>query len=185
MSAELKKTQESQEFGLTLSRKIVYAVVLLGISMLVIPLSPLFVGTVGTILFVLFGIALGVTTWFVSAGWTYKLEVAGSEIKIRDGHRHITVPMERLGLVAKNGRIPVVPTIWLVLRGAEVGQEIPAKGVDPVTREMIETLRKRSPGKKITYVPVPGGYLRSISGFVAELKRRIPPLTVDERLGGK
>jgi len=185
MTAETKKATESNQFGLTLTHKIISGVILLGISTLVVPLGPFFQGTTGTVFFILFGLILGVATWFISAGWTFKLEVTGSEIKVRDGARETVIPMDKLGMVVKNGRIPFLPSIWLVLRGVEVGQAIPEKGVDPVTREMIESFRKRNPGKKVTYVPVPGGYIRSISGFVAELKRRIPPLAIDERLGGK
>lgn len=185
MTAESKKSQAGTEFHLTLARKFIYGALLLLISTLVVPLSPRFQGPGGTFLFILFGMALGVFTWFTSAGWTYKLELTSHEIKIRDGQRETIVPLDRLGLVARNGKVPFLPSVWLVLRGAEVGQEIPTKGIDPQTRELVEALQKRNPGKKITYVPVPGAYLRSITGLASELKRRIPPLTVDDRLGGK
>lgn len=185
MTAETKKNQASTEFHLTLGHKILYAALLLLVSTLVIPLSPRFAGAGGTFLFILFGMVLGVITWFTSAGWTFKLELTNQVIKIRDGQRETVVPLDRLALVARNGKIPFLPSVWLVLRGAEVGQEIPTKGIDPQTRELIEALQKRNPGKKITFVPVPGAYLRSITGLATELKRRIPPLTVDDRLGGK
>lgn len=185
MSAETKKANANSQFGLTLTQKILYAVALLAVSTLVVPLSPVFNGPAGTVVFILFGLVLGVITWYISAGWTFKLEMTAGEIKVRDGHRETVVPLDKLGLVVKNSRLPILPSIWLVLRGVDVGQEIPKKGVDPRTRELIEAFQKRNPGKKITYVPVPGGYLRSLPEFVGELKRRIPPLAVDDRLGGK
>ncbi|MFZ5818079.1 MAG: hypothetical protein ACOY93_22740 [Bacillota bacterium] len=187
MTAETKKANANAQFGLTVAQKITSGVILLALSTLVVPLNPLFNQPGwGMAFFVLYGLVLGVVTWYISAGWSFKLEITAGEIKVRDGHREVLVPMDKLGMVVKNGRLPVLPSLWLVLRGVEnVGREIPKKGVDPRTRELIEAFQKRNPGKKITYVPVPGGYVRSIPEFIAELKRRIPPLTIDERLGGK
>lgn len=186
MTAETKKANANSQFGLTLRQKISWAVVLLIFSTLVLPLGQLFNGPGGTVLFVIFALILGVVTWYVSAGWTFKLELTAGEIKIRDGHRESVVPLDKLGMVVKNGGwIPFLPSIWLVMRGVETGREIPTKGVDPRVREMLEQFQKRNPGKKVTYVPVPGGYLRSVAEFVGELKRRIPPLAIDDRLGGK
>ncbi|MFZ5827216.1 MAG: hypothetical protein ACOY94_23205 [Bacillota bacterium] len=185
MTAETKKAKGNPQFGLTLVQKIMWALVLLVFSTLVLPLGQVFNGPGGTAIFIFFALILGVITWYISAGWTFKLEMTPGEIKIRDGARESVVPLDKLGMVVKNGRIPFLPSVWLVLRGVDVGREIPAKGVDPQARELLEQFQKRNPGKKITYVAVPGGYLRSIPEFIGELKRRIPPLAVDDRLGGK
>lgn len=178
------KKEQNPQYGLSLVQKIIYGVGLLALSTLVIPLSPLFTGTGGTVLFILFGILLGVFTWFISASWAFKLEMTASEIRLRDGQRQTNVPMDKVGMILRNGK-PPLPTIWLVLRGSDQGRPIPTKGVDPETRAQLEAYQKRNPGKTITYVAIPGGYLRSINTFVADLKKRIPPLTVDDRLGGK
>lgn len=141
-------------------------------------------GTVGQVVFMIFAVILGIITWFVSAGWSYKLEITQNEIMIRDTGRKVVVPLDKVGLLARNGGFPF-PTLWLVLKNSEAGFEMPKKGVDPQTRAMVEAYLRRNPGKKLTIVSLPGGYLRSIPAFTAELKRRIPPLAVDERLTGK
>ena len=141
-------------------------------------------GVAGQIAFMGFAVILGLITWFVSAGWSYRLEISQNEIMIRDTGRKVVVPLDKVGMLARNGGFPF-PTLWLVLKNSESGFDIPKKGVDPQTRAMIEAYLRRNPGKKLTVVSLPGGYLRSIPEFTAELKRRIPPLTVDERLVGK
>jgi len=186
MTAETRNPNAPVEFGLTMVQKITYGVLLLALSTLVVPLSPVFEGAAGTVLFVLFGIFIGVCTWFISAGWMFKIEVGRTKIEVRDGARTTVVPLEKIGMIVRGGRTPFLPQIWIVVRGVEdVGRELPARGVDAHTQELLENLRRRNPGKEIRYVPVPGMYLRSIGGFLAELKRRIPPLTIDDRLGGK
>jgi hypothetical protein len=185
MTTASKKEQASNQYGLTLTQKILYGVAVVALILVANPLIVMLAGPASTVALIVFAAILAVVTWFVSAGWTFKLELTGSEIKIRDNHRETVVPLDKLGMVVRNGKMPLIPTIWLVLRGTDVGHEIPARGVDPRAAELIEAFRKRNPGKKITYVPVPGGYLRSMTEFVGELKRRIPPLTVDDRLGGK
>jgi hypothetical protein len=172
------------QFGLTMTQKILYLLVPLVLSVVIIFAGPLLTGLVGTILFILLGIILGLVTFFISAGWGYRLEVGAQELHINDKRVDIHVPLDKIGMLVRNGGFPF-PTLWLVLRGGGVGNEIPEKGVDPKTREMIETYQRRNPGKKLTFVPVAGGHIRSIPAFAAELKGRIPPLTVDERLGGK
>lgn len=175
------------QFGLTLGQKIAWGVALIALAVLVFPLGPFFNSSdVGYFLFLLYGLALGLLTWYIASGWAFGVELTPTEIRIREGGRQRTVvPLDKLSLVTRNGRNPLMPSVWLVLRGAPVGQEIPEKGVDPRTLELIEAIQKRNPGKKLTYVGIQAGYLRSVRGFVGELKRRIPPLTVDERLQGK
>jgi len=141
-------------------------------------------GTVGRIAFIVIAALLGMISWFFSAGWSYKLEVSHNEITIRDTGRRIVVPLDKIGLLVRNGGFPF-PTLWLVLKNAETGAEVPNKGVDPQAHNLLEAYLRRNPGKKLTIVSVPGGYLSSIPQFAGELKRRIPPLTIDERLGGK
>lgn len=175
--------KETQQFGLALPKKILFMAVPLLLSVLIILASPILQGVLGTILFIGLGILLGLVTFFISAGWSFRLEMTATELIIRDRNRTFPVPLDRIGMLVKNGGFPF-PTLWLILRNSSLGQDIPAKGVDPKTRELIEAYQKRNPGKKLTYMPVPGGYLQSIQAFVGELKRRIPPLTVDERLGG-
>lgn len=179
----MREKGQSLDFGLTWPQRILYLLVPLFFSVLVIFSGPLTqgMGWVGTVLFILLGIALGLVTFFVSAGWTYKISLTDSEIRINDKRQPMGVPLDRVGLLVRNGGMPF-PTLWVVLRNASVGQEIPAKGVDARTREQIEAYQKRNPGKKLTYVAIPGGYLKSIKGFAEELKNRIPPLTVDDRL---
>jgi hypothetical protein len=185
MTAESKNASANVQFGLTLAQKVVYGIVLLGVSLLVVPLTPVFNRPGGMVLFVLFGLLIGVCSWFISAGWTFKVELTPSEIRVRDSGRLTVIPLDKVGMVVRGGRIPFLPSVWLVLRGVDVGRSLPTGGVDPHTQELLAGFQKRNPGKRITYVPLPGGYLRSVGGFVAELKRRIPPLTIDDRLGGK
>jgi hypothetical protein len=175
----------SVQFGLSLTQKILYLLAPIALSVIIIFAGPLFTGVAGTIAFILMGIVLGLVTFFISAGWGYSLEIGSQEIKINDRRVDVRVPMDKIGMLLRNGGFPF-PTLWLVLRGGgSAGKEIPSKGVDPKTRELIEAYQRRNPGKSLTYVPVAGGYIRSIPGLAAELKRRIPPLTVDERLGTK
>lgn len=175
--------EQSLDYGLTWTQRILYLLVPIVFSVLVIFSGPITqgLGWMGTVLFILLGIALGFVTFFVSAGWTYKIRLQGSEIRIDDRRQPVTIPMDRIGMLVKNGGFPF-PTLWVVLRNASMGKEIPEKGVDPRTRELIAAYEKRNPGKKLTYFALPGGYLKSIKGFAEELKNRIPPLTVDERL---
>lgn len=171
-------------FGQTLTQKILYLLVPILLSVLIIFVSPLLKGVWGSVAVIAMGIPLGLVTFFVSAGWGYKLDMTPSEIKISDKRVNIVIPMDKVGMIVKNGGFPF-PTLWVVLRGGGIGNEIPAKGVDPQTRELLNAYQKRNPGKTITYVPVPGGHIRSVAGFIGELKRRIPPLTVDQRLAAK
>lgn len=173
------------EFGQTWTQKILYMSGPLALSLLVAFGAPLLPGIWKNVGVLLMGIPLFAVTYFVSAGFNFKLSLTPTEIKINDKNRvFINVPMDRVGMLVKNGGWPW-PTMWLILRNASVGKEIPAKKVDPKTRELIDAYQKRNPGKTLTYVPIPGGHLRSLPEFVAELKRRIPPLTVDERLPAK
>lgn len=185
MTAETKKNSAGTQFGLTLVQKILYGALLLAAAVLVVPLSPLFTGSVGTVLFVIYGILIGVLSWYVSSGWAFSVEVSAAEIRVRDAGRVVKIPMDKVGMLVRGGRNPLFPVIWVVLRGVEVGRSLPEQGVSPQTQELLAQFQRRNPGKKITFVPVPMIYLRSVGEFVAELKRRIPPLTVDERLGRK
>lgn len=184
MTAETKKT-ESMQFGLTLVQKILYGLSLVAAAALVMILSPIFTGPGGTVFFVLCGVLVGVLSWFVSSGWVFSVELTRREVRVRDAGRLTVIPLDKVGMVLRGGRNPLFPAIWLVLRGVDVGRELPEKGIHPAAREMLDNFRHRNPGKKITFVPIPVAYLRSAGSFVGELKRRIPPLTVDERLGGK
>lgn len=176
--------QDTNQFGLSLTQKLIWTGVPLLIALSVILYGPLLQGVVGTAIFVALGALLGLATWFVSAGWTFRLHFDGPSLRLTQSGRTLLIPLDRIGILVRNGGFPF-PTLWIVLRGAEVGQEIPAGGVDRHAAGLIESFRKRSPGKKITFVPVPGGYLRSVTEFAAELKRRIPPVQIDERLNLK
>jgi hypothetical protein len=184
MSEVTAKGTAGVPFGLTLTQKILYLSVVIVLSLAVVFVGPYMTGIVGTIAFLALGVVLGLVTFFISAGWGYQLTVTDREIKIVDKRIHIDVPMGRIGMLVRNGGFPF-PTLWLVLKDAGMGNELPAKGVDPQARQLIEAYQRRNPGRTVTYVPVPGGHLRSVAGLAAELKRRIPPLTVDERLGVK
>lgn len=172
------------EFGQTLTQKVLYLLVPIVLSVLILFVTPLIQGAWGSVAVVAMGIPLGLVTFFVSAAWGYKLNITQNQIKISDKRVNIDIPLDKIGMVVKNGGFPF-PTLWVIIRGGGIGNEIPAKGVDPQTRALLEAYQKRNPGKVVTYVPVPGGHIRSISGFVAELKGRIPPLTVDERIAPK
>lgn len=176
--------QTTVAFGLTRRQKFLYLVPPIAISVLILLYSPLFTGPLGTAIFVILGGVLGLISFFLSAGWGFKLAVGPRELRILDRRQTIAIPMDKIGMIVRNGGFPF-PTLWLVLRGASVGSPIPAKGVDPHARALIESYQRRHPGKEITFVPVAGGYLSSVSGLAAELKRRIPSLTVDERLAAK
>lgn len=182
--SETKKT-ETVHFGLTWLQKGIYLAVLLALTLLVAPLSPMFTGALGIVFLLVFGILLGGAAWFSSAAWTYKVDLTNHAVQIRDASREMIAPYDKIGLVLQNGGWPL-PAIWLVLRsaGGEHGMEIP-KRADAHTREALEAFVRRNPGKKVTVIPIPGAYLRSRREFVAELQRRIPPLAIDERLGGK
>ncbi|MBP2017667.1 hypothetical protein J2Z79_001052 [Symbiobacterium terraclitae] len=185
MTAETKKSSAGTQFGLTLVQKILYGVLLVAAAVLVVPLSPLFTGTFGTVMFVLYGILIGILSWYVSSGWAFGVEVSAAEIRVRDAGRVVAIPMDKVGMLVRGGSNPLFPAVWVVLRGAGVGRELPEKGVPPHAQELLAQFQRRNPGKKLTYVPIPMLYLRSVGEFVGELKRRIPPLTVDERLGRK
>ncbi|MDB4897944.1 MAG: hypothetical protein JWN15_4206 [Firmicutes bacterium] len=186
-AAEMTNTvseQTTAEFGLTRTQKFLYLLIPIALSVLILLYSPLFTGIYGTAVFVILGGLLGLMSFFLSAGWGFRLEVGPRELRILDRRQTITIPMDKIGMIVRNGGFPF-PTLWLVLRGAAVGTSVPAKGVDPHARDLIESYQRRHPGKDVTVVPVAGGYLSSVSGLAAELKRRIPPLTVDERLAAK
>lgn len=186
MTAETTKTEKNPQFGWTLPTKIISGAVLLGFSTLVVPLTPLFSGAAGTAWFILFGLLVGGASWVASAGWMFKLEMTQSTVQVTYVGQNTTVPMDKIGmLVRNNGRIPFMPSLWLVLRGVDIGLDIPETRIDPHTKELIDGFRRRNPGKKITYVAFPAYYLRSVNAFVTELKRRIPPLTLDDRLDRK
>ena len=172
------------DFGQTLTQKTLYMLVPIALSLLIVFASPLLRGAWGSVAVIAMGLPLGLITFFVSAAWGYKLQVSPSEVAITDKRVTIHVPMDKIGMIVKNGGIPF-PTLWIIVKNASVGNEIPAKGVDAKTRELIEAYQKRNPGKSLTYVPVPGGNIRSVSALVSELKGRIPPLAVDERLAVK
>lgn len=172
------------QFGLTLQQKLMWLSIPLVLSVFIILSGPYLVGTLGTVIFIALGIVLGLVTFFISAGWGYSLIMTDKEITINDKRVTIVVPLDKIGFVTRNSSFPF-PTLWLVLRDAPMGNEIPAKGVDAGTRAQIEAYQKRNPGRTIKYVPVPGAHIRSVPGFLQELKRRIPPLHVDERLGVK
>ena len=169
------------QFGLTMIQKVLYMIVPVVLSVIIVLMGPLMTGTLGTILFLALGLLLGLVTFFISAGWGYSLRFTGGEIKINDKRVQFDVPLDKIGMLVKNGGFPF-PTMWLVLRNAGMGNEFPAKGVDPKTRELIDAYQRRNPGRTLTYVPVPGGHIRSISDFAQELKSRIPAITVDDRL---
>ncbi|HYF95518.1 MAG TPA: hypothetical protein VD969_25175 [Symbiobacteriaceae bacterium] len=172
------------DFSQTMTQKILYSLLPLALAVVVVFLSPMIPGIGGTIAVLVFGIPLGLVTYFVSAAWAYKLELTPSEILINDRRVITKIPMDKVGMVVRNGGFPF-PTLWVITRNSGVGHEIPTKKVDPKAQELIEAYRQRNPGKTLTYVAVPGNNLRSVPAFVSELKRRIPPLTVDERLAAK
>lgn len=180
----MSNTDKGTQFGLTMPQKLIWLSIPLVLSVFIILSGPYLVGTVGTVIFIALGIVLGLVTFFISAGWGYSLVVTNREIVINDKRVNIVIPLDKVGLLTRNSNFPF-PTLWLVLRDAAVGNEIPAKGVDAGTRAQIEAYQKRNPGRSVKYVPVPGAHIRSVPGFVQELKRRIPPLHVDERLGVK
>lgn len=175
---------QTTRFGLTWVNKIWYMTVPLFLSAVIIMFDPAAYGWMGMGIFILLALGLGLITFFISAGWSFQVEVGPGEIRIRDRRTDIQIPNDKVGLVVRNAGFPF-PTVWLVLKGAAVGNEIPQKGVDPKARELIEQYMHRNPGKRLTYVPVPGGYLRSVPQFAAEIQRRIPPISVDSRLTGK
>jgi hypothetical protein len=179
--------EQSVSFSLTWTNKIIYMTVPLFLSIIILLYGPIITaaGIIGNVGFILLAILLGLVTFFISAGWSFQLEISPALIRMRDRRQDIAIPMDKVGLLVRNGGLPF-PMVWVILRGAAgVGQEIPEKGVDSRAREMIEQFSRRNPGKRLTYVPVNGGYLRSVDQFAATVKRLAPPVTVDERLGAK
>jgi uncharacterized SAM-binding protein YcdF (DUF218 family) len=177
-------TTNGTQFRWTLLQRLLWAGVPLLVSLTILTYSPVLTGILGTVVFVLLGAALGFLSFFITGGWTLRLEVTGSEIRLRDPRRDLTVPLDRVGMLVKNGGFPF-PTLWLVLRNSDLGKELPAKGIDPKAQSIIDAYLRRNPGKKLTFIPIGGGHLSSIVDFAAELKRRIPPIVIDERLGPK
>jgi len=177
-------TSHGSQFRWTLLQRILWAGVPLLVSMFILTLSQQLTGILGTVLFVLVGVGLGLLTFFITGGWTLRLEVTASDIRLRDSRRNLTVPLDRVGMLVRNGGIPF-PTLWLVLRNSDVGLELPTKGVDPHAKTLIDAYLRRNPGKKLTIIPIGGGHLSSVADFAAELKRRIPPIVLDERLRPK
>lgn len=177
-------TEQSVPFHWTWTQRLWVMVIPLVVSAAIVLYGPYLTGWTGTVILLGFGAVLGVITWFISAGWAYKVEVTGGDVRIREARGETRIPFDRLGMVIRNGGVPF-PTLWLVLRNAEVGREVPVKGVDAQAAALIESYRKRNPGKKVTVVQVAGGHLRSVSGFAEELRRRVPPLVIDERLTRK
>jgi len=176
--------EKSLLFSWNTTNKVMWLLAPVLISAAVVFSGPLMVGAVGNVVFIVSGAVLGIVTFFVSAGYSYKLEVNPGSIRIVDRRQPTVIPLDKIGLLVRNGGFPF-PTLWLILKNAGIGKELPSKKVDPKVREMVEAYQKRNPGKSLTYIPIQGGYLRSIPEFAAELKRRIPPLTIDERLGLK
>lgn len=169
---------------MSLTQKILWTGVPLAFSTLVLLYGPVFQGLVGTAIFIGVGTLVGLVTWFVSAAWTFRLELTASDLVLVQSGRRVVVPLDRIGILLRNGGFPF-PTLWLILRGADVGQDLPEKSMEAGAAALIEAYRRRNPGKKLTVVPIPGGHLGSIPDFAGELKRRIPPVTVDDRLTPK
>lgn len=176
---------QTRDFSLTLWQKVMYAILLTVLSMAVVLGGSLLVaGPWGGVVFVLMATLLGVATFFVTSGWMYKLRLAQREIVIVSRQQQFVIPLDRVGMLVKASGFPY-PILWLVLRNCDQGREVPTKRVDARTRELIEAYQRRNPGKKITIMPIPGLFIRSMRGFTEALKERIPPLVVDERLGSK
>lgn len=183
----LSNKDQTISFSLTWTNKIIYMTVPLFLSVIILLYGPIITaaGIIGNVGFILLAVLLGLVTFFISAGWSFQLEISPGLMRMKDRRQDIAIPMDKIGMLVRNGGFPF-PTIWVILRGAAgVGQEIPEKGVDSQARAMIEQFSRRNPGKRLTYVPVAGGYLRSVDQFAATVKRLAPPVTVDERLGAK
>lgn len=174
------------DFSLTMVQKVLYGVLLFVVSLGVVFGASLLTALRGwgTVVFILLAILLGVVTFFISSGWTYKLKLTQRTVVIESRQEHYEIPLSRLGMLVRASSFPY-PIIWLVLRNSTQGQEVPTKRVDPVTQEIIASYQARNPGMKITIMPVPVPFIRSGQDFVKTLKDRIPPLVVDERLGVK
>ncbi|MGE5675114.1 MAG: hypothetical protein ACM3XM_14795 [Mycobacterium leprae] len=177
----MSDNEQVVQLGWNRTRKVLYVAVVIILTMVIAYGNGFVSGVVGRYLFIPMAAILGVLTFFISSGWTYKLEFNNREIRVRDQREATVIPLEKIGIVVKN-RGFIFPKIWVVLKGAAVGAELPAKSMEPKTRELIDAYQKRNPGKKLTYVSIPGGYLMSVGAFVGELKRRVPPVAVDERL---
>jgi hypothetical protein len=171
---------QHDDFGLSLSQKILSILLLFALSSLVMLIGPV-QGTGATILFVLNALLVAVASFFISAAWVYKLVFQEKALLVRNNRGEITIPYEKIGLLVKSGTT-LFPSLLLVLRNAEIGQPVPTTGIDPQALAQIEEYQKRNPGKKLTVVQIPGRYLRSITGFAAELAKRVPPVRIDSRL---
>ncbi|HEY3368542.1 MAG TPA: hypothetical protein VGK74_26090 [Symbiobacteriaceae bacterium] len=170
------------QFGLTRNLKLLYVALAAALSLTIILIGNRLTGIVGTVVFMLLGVLLGLVTFFISSGWSFQLEFVGNEIRVTDIRKKpMIVPLDKVGMLLPNGGFPFA-NYWLVVKNVEVGTEIPVKGVDPKTRELIDAYKHRNPGKKLTVVQLPGGYIRSVKGFADELKRRVPPVFIDERI---
>lgn len=168
------------KFGWSWTQKGTYLAAAGVVSLVIIFFGGVFKGTVGLALFMVIGVLLGLLTFHLSSGWGFRLDLGRQDLGVIFRAQRVTVPLDKVGLLVRGGGF-LYPTLWLVLKNAGVGAELPKK-MDDATRELIESYQHRNPGKKLTYVTIPGGHLSSLSGFVNELKRRIPPLTVDSRL---
>lgn len=170
------------QFGLAKTQKYMWIAITILLALTVVLFGGRMTGVAGTVLFMGLGIALGLASYFVSYGWWFQLEFTEGAIRVTPiRNQHIVVPLEKVGMLLENGGFPF-KTYWLVCKNFDAGREIPSKGINPKTAEMLHAYRKRNPGKQLSIVQLPGGYIRSIKAFAEELKRRIPPVTVDDRV---
>jgi len=152
---------QTLDFSLTLLQKGLYALLLVVVSGLVVVGGTLTSrGGWGTLAFVLLAIILGLVTFFVSSGWTYRLKLTQRAVIIESRQERFEIPFDRIGMLVRGSLLPY-PIIWLVLRNSNQGREVPTKRVDPTTSSLIAAYQARNPGKTITIMPIPAPFVRS------------------------
>jgi hypothetical protein len=169
------------QFGLTWPQRILYVSVAVILSLLVVLYAQMVPGWIGILFVIISGLALGLISFFVTAAWVFRLTITEKEIRLNDRRKEQVIPTDKLGMLVRNTGFPF-PSYWLVLRGAGLGQPIPVKGVEPEVQAHLQAYQRRNPGKTLTIVQLPGGYIRSARALAQTIKERFPPVLVDERL---
>lgn len=169
------------DFSLSWPQKLLSLGIVLLLSMFVWVIGPL-TTTASTVLYLLNFAVVFFVTFFVSAGWAFKAIFQEKSLMVRSSRGQVHVPYEKVGLLVRSGP-KYLPNLLVVMRAADVGQSVGALKMDPESRRMIEEYKSRMPNKELTVVQIPGRYIRSVKGFAEELKRRVPPVKIDPRIG--
>jgi hypothetical protein len=169
------------DYSLTWTQKILSLLAVFLLSSLVWVIGPV-KGGPSTVLYLANFALVFIVTFFVSAGWAFRATFQEKTLVIRSNRGEVKVPYDKVGLLVRSGS-KFFPNLIVVLRAAEIGQSVSGAKLDRESARAIEEYKSRMPAKELTIVQIPGRYLRSIKGFAEELKKRVPPVKIDPRIG--